>query len=278
MKKLILLGTAVSIYNVPYENELFEIWGTGTTANMPSTKRLDRIYEVHDRATIDWLISDRKCNYNKYKCPVFVRDLDEVNGLIDYPVDFCKEKNKIFKILKREYFTSTVSWMLAHAIIQGYTEITIMQIHLSHESEYFYERPCIEYWIGRAEERGIKVNIPEDSEILNGHYLYGFEKQPISWQKIRSKKLYADQEMESAFVKYVNASAILNQMQGCKSMIELSEKNMEEFEKTKDKINHFWKDRADEIQKEMIINKQMYDTLKGTIDTLDFFDMTGGIK
>ena len=45
-------------------------------------------------------------------------------------------------------------------------EIGLWGVDMKAEDEYAYQRPNIEYWLGIAEGKGIKVHIPEASPIL----------------------------------------------------------------------------------------------------------------
>lgn len=93
------------------------------------------------------------------------------------------------------YFTSTPSWMLAHAILQGATDVSIYGIHLSTEHEYIEQRPCFEFLCGRLLGPGrIKVTradklrvyetaqgrltIPEASPVLSSNFQYAFQPRP----------------------------------------------------------------------------------------------------
>jgi len=276
MKRLILLGTADSIYKVPYENKDFEFWAVGTATAMTNIQKLDMIFELHTRKTIEYLINDRKCMYNRFQCPVFVREYNESQDLIENANPFPKDEVlKYFEYLDLEkgYFNSSLAWMMAFAIMKGYEDITLMQIHLSHESEYFYERPCLEFWIAIAKEKGIKVRVPKDSDILNHHYLYGFEEQPESWQKIRSKRMFLDRQKREALTDMLNCNTVLNQQEAMKGIIELYEsKNFEKIESVKNQVKNFYEKEANNFQTTYMTAKQIYDENNGSLDMIDYFE------
>lgn len=76
----------------------------------------------------------------------------------------------------RDYFTSTVAMELAYALsLKDVEEIGLWGIDLIHGTEWGDQRPCAEYWIGRAVERGIKVTICEKSALLTQRYRYAYE-------------------------------------------------------------------------------------------------------
>jgi hypothetical protein len=108
------------------------------------------------------------------------------------------------------YFTSSPSWMLALAIVEGYTDIEIYGIHLSTESEYIEQRPGFEYLIGCVlgagkqtitTEQGLRryqtahgsVSLPDASPVLSAKYQYAFEPSPhrkldpLKWEQHKAQ-------------------------------------------------------------------------------------------
>jgi hypothetical protein len=78
--------------------------------------------------------------------------------------------------LGRDYFTSTVAYAIAMAMsMPDVAEIGLWGIDLVHDTEYGDQRPCAEYWIGRAEASGIKVTAHEQSALLKHRQRYGYE-------------------------------------------------------------------------------------------------------
>lgn len=88
-----------------------------------------------------------------------------------YPID------TIIKIFKTDYFSNTVDYALALAIYKGFTEIGLYGINMLSGSEYAYQKPGVEFWIGQAMGRGITVtNHSPISTILKTRdgLLYGY--------------------------------------------------------------------------------------------------------
>lgn len=76
-----------------------------------------------------------------------------------------------FKGKKFLYTTSTPAYMIAlalHEHLQGVTldEIRLAGIELAIGTEYFWQRPCMEYYMGMATGMGIKVTLPPKSAML----------------------------------------------------------------------------------------------------------------
>ena len=77
------------------------------------------------------------------------------------------------------YFTNSIAWMVALAVlrlqdVEG-AELALFGIDLAQDTEYRYERPCVEYWLGVAEALGITVTIPAQADILKSAGLYGVD-------------------------------------------------------------------------------------------------------
>jgi len=79
-----------------------------------------------------------------------------------------------------QVFGSSISWMIAAAIEQGYEEINIFGCDMATQTEYMEQRDTFFYWIGRAEAVGVKVNIPETSR--------AFFKDRVYWKERRENQ------------------------------------------------------------------------------------------
>jgi hypothetical protein len=77
--------------------------------------------------------------------------------------------------LPRPYFTCGPDYMLAHAIKEGFKEFYLYGLNMSVNIEYTEQKPGMEFWLGMAMGRGIKV------------YL---QHQHTSLLKSRDSKLY----------------------------------------------------------------------------------------
>ena len=88
-----------------------------------------------------------------------------------YPLDEIIEKFGVC------YFTSTIDYMIAYALNEGAKEINLYGINMSVKSEYAYEKPGAEFWIGMAMGMGVKVNLQtEHTSLMKSRdgLLYGY--------------------------------------------------------------------------------------------------------
>lgn len=112
------------------------------------------------RKHLEWL---KECGI-----PVYMNHVDErIPTAVKYPLEQITESVGIEDIagIKRAYLTSSPAFMIAlalHEHLQGDTvdEIRLAGIELSVGTEYFNQRPCMEYYIGLAKGMGIKVSLP----------------------------------------------------------------------------------------------------------------------
>jgi len=72
------------------------------------------------------------------------------------------------------WFTSTAAWMFAFALDQGATEVGLFGIDMTARSEYLSQRPAMQRWMEIAHGSGVKVYIPNESDLMQPPELYGY--------------------------------------------------------------------------------------------------------
>lgn len=166
-RQLAICGTAETLKDAPFDDETYDIWATGTCLGHPEFKRADALFELHPRDR--WI--KRADALNESKAAIFMKKKEpEISRSVVYPID------DVLEMFPRKYFTNTISYMLALGILEDiYSVISLYGVHLATENEYTYERPNLEYYIGQAEGRGIKVEIPQEAEIMKCSWMYGYE-------------------------------------------------------------------------------------------------------
>lgn len=171
MKVAIVCGAPSSEFLAPFTDKSWEIWVLGNRVQRYLDKRVTRIFEIHDHLP-------EQADPHKYASyllslgvPVIVGEKFPVQlhqMLAFFPYDKAEE------LYGSTYLTSSPAYMIAYAILNGATEIGLYGVDLSiSDHEYFWQRPCVEAWIGFAKGRGIKVTIPEVSHIGKSTYVEG---------------------------------------------------------------------------------------------------------
>lgn len=165
--KICILGCAQSWKDAPFNDNGVEIW-TLNHALIGLVPRFDRHFDVH----IPHWFNRPQDNYfiwlTQNQDKLYISDESEL-----YP-----NANIIdWKMLVRkhgEYFTSSIAWMMAVALeCDNLTDIYLCGVDLLQSEEYQVQRPCVEYFIGKARERGIEVHIQSTSTLLKSDGLYG---------------------------------------------------------------------------------------------------------
>ena len=201
-KKVAIVGFAPSWNKAPFANQEFEIWGLNELymyiEKMPNG-RWDRWFELHQKSR--FMGSDRQgAEHIKklaaMKCPVYMLEsCKEVPSSIKYPLE------EMIKYFDTNYFTNSISYMLALAIYEGFEEIHVYGVNMETDSEYGSQRPSCEYFLGVAWGKRIKIYIPPDADLLKTRFLYGYQDEERnvfrSKMKARIKDLQAKQNQHN---------------------------------------------------------------------------------
>lgn len=112
----------------------------------------DRVFELHDYEDLRMTHAHLGAYLEKLQHldSVYMAGAYLPNAIV-YPFDAVAETTG-------EYWTSSVAYMLALAIHEGAEEIGIYGVDAN--DDYGYQRPNLEYLIGFARGRGIKVHLP----------------------------------------------------------------------------------------------------------------------
>jgi len=198
-----LVGTAYTSWTeVNDEPPEVQRWGLGGAYKILT--KVDRYFEVHTRA---WNLRRAGKLYFQYLAflqhgdfPVVMLEVDEtIKNSVAFPM---QEMCDYFFKGERAYFSSTVAYMLAMAIMERPKEIKLFGIDMASMMEYAHQRAGCEYFIGWARAEGIQVTIPSSSPIL---------KAPIYGQR-RDHKVTQDTLMERLGVLQAEEKTIVEQL------------------------------------------------------------------
>jgi hypothetical protein len=175
-KKLALVGfSSSSRHLAPYDDPEWAIAGLNQLYRY--TPRADLWFEVHDPKVFladqvqgtDYLAWLQQAPY-----PVVMQQVyNEIPQSVRFPVE------RAITWLGRDYFESSVAYMVAWAGLMGYKHLGIWGIDLVIGQEWDYQKPNLEYCLGVAHAHGMTFTIPEQSAVLKGRGLsaarYGTE-------------------------------------------------------------------------------------------------------
>ena len=93
------------------------------------------------------------------------------------------------------FFTSQPAWMFAFAVSSGATEIGLFGLDMAAKSEYQHQKPAILHFTQIAEQRGIRVLVPPESDVLQPPPLYGYSFNSPMARKLRVRQLEIEREI-----------------------------------------------------------------------------------
>lgn len=230
VKRVAIVGCSDSKVTAPYDDPTWEIWAMNNA--FAHTARQTAWFEIHPikyangkyfrrkllrPGVFQWVNEFRGQGMNDYmkslaelNCKVYMQQhWDCIPNSVAYPLE------EITKKFGR-YFTNSVSYMIALAILQGYKEIGCWGVDMATGSEYGPQRPSCEFFLGIAAGLGIKITIPDTADLLKTKFLYGFEEREQQiWEKKMSEMLNSmEQRKVAAIQKYEMAKKQTDQYIG----------------------------------------------------------------
>lgn len=132
-----------------------EIWVVSTAFKQLPSDRVNRIFNLHKPEAMEsWLYEEAG------------RVVSVYGPFHRFPAN--ELVNKYGPV-----FGSSIAWMLALALEEGYEKIYITGADMATREEYIDQRDTVFYWIGRAEAAGVEVVIPPDSRLYFKDRIYG---------------------------------------------------------------------------------------------------------
>lgn len=186
-RKIAIVGTAEPHWReAPFADETWEIWTCGgvyTTA--PRSTRHIEIHRLSETCKgwgespeqeaaarnvyVEWLRS---------RGPhVYAQPSPQLPDATPYPLQ------DVLKAFPDGYFTNSVSYMLALALLEGVSEIALYGVDMAlsgntdtGSDEYGQQRPSCEFYLGVAVGMGVQVHLPPQTTLLKCRKLYGFHE------------------------------------------------------------------------------------------------------
>jgi len=239
-RKLCIVGTAGSAGKAPYNDPNAEMWGVAHSLMLQSVKRLDKVFEIH----LPYIYNQEVSPYsrkpiihhaNKENSPAWMpqKDIEAVTWVKDdnlnnntvFPREYLKNKYKdLLPVNDKFYVTNSIAYMIVWALDMviendAYDELHMYGIHLETDTEWQYERPCNEWWLGvlagyllAKGKRGV-IHLPEESEVLRNEHEYGIADIEVKRKKIQGKVDFFNRGIEDMKFKrgiLVNEAGKLN--------------------------------------------------------------------
>lgn len=188
MKVAIVGSCPSSRWLAPFGDPSWKIWACGIEDSaigiVSSLGRIDDFFEFHgnmhwpenrqnDFRYLDWL----RCQ----PFTVWMQDKSYLPHAKVFPKDACLERFGPY------FFTSSVPWMMAKAMLDGATDIALYGVDLATTEERRSARPAVQHFIWLAEQQGIRVSSPKESDILSPPPLYGYVESSPRGRKLAAR-------------------------------------------------------------------------------------------
>jgi hypothetical protein len=172
--KVAIIGLSPATHDLaPWDDPEWEKWGLPWDEGY--WYQMDRHFEMHDMRLLESEHSARPADYLERlkECECLYMQEAYFPGATRYPFE---EVSKT----AGEYWNSSIAYALALAIHEGADEIGIYGVDMKGDDEYGYQKPNMEYLIGLAIGKGIKVHVPDASPLLkfNGSGVRFFNHTP----------------------------------------------------------------------------------------------------
>lgn len=178
-KQVCLLGSAPSSLTLaPFANPDWEMWGCspGVYGVAPRT---DRWFELHRYEPGQVWFSPEYCEFLKNHPCVYVAE-EKPHHL---PNGKLLPLREMIQQFSPYFFTSSIAYMMALAIMEGYERIGLFGIDMAAASEYKDQRLGCQYFALLARARGIEVGVPPESDLFRPAPLYGVSE--VSHMRIK---------------------------------------------------------------------------------------------
>ncbi len=148
MKDVIILGKAPSGKVCPFDTE---VWGLNDVPSMYPGKHFDKLFAVDPQS------------------PSELQVMHESGATIVSIQDFATERFPVEEIRIKfgsTYYMASAAFAVAYAIYYGYEKIRLYGVDHNVHSDYLRGKGSVEYWLGRAQERGIIIETQPESHLL----------------------------------------------------------------------------------------------------------------
>ena len=117
----------------------------------------------------------------------------------DYPSTEAFPLIEVLNELQYGYFNSTAAYAVAYAIWLGVEKISLFGCDYTYPDAHDAEkgRACVEFWLGMAAERGIKISVPKNTTLLDALHtqrerFYGYDTLDLAIRQTSDGTIHVD--------------------------------------------------------------------------------------
>jgi len=159
-----------------------EIWGINALGGVFECDKIFhmddvRIQEIRAKSAPESNISVMLDWIKNHKGPIVTsRAHPDYPGLVEFPLE------AVLNEFGHDYFNSTAAYAVAYAIFLGVEKLMIFGNDFTYPNSHDAEkgRACVEFWLGVASQRGIKISLPQSTSLMDAMMtraarLYGYD-------------------------------------------------------------------------------------------------------
>lgn len=204
-KTVAIAGFSQTTLSALQDSKADEIWSLNHAFVMQHAfPRFDRLFELHKYG---WFLRKGQYTLTRYRSwlkkkhpfPIYMqKEYKSFPSSVRYPIEEVNELifGKLMRGGERNlYYTSSFSYMVALAILEGFGRIEIYGVDMTNDTEYNYQKPGGELMIGVALGHGIEVVLQPNSGLCLAQ-LYAYDRVPSAERK-RAKELMDLYEKEA---------------------------------------------------------------------------------
>lgn len=151
-----------------------EVWGINAVADVIVCDRVFhmddvRVQQIRADAAPESNIAAMLGWLKTHPGPIYTsRAQPEYPGCVDYPLQ------DVINGARMGYFNSTAAYAVAYAIHLGVQKLHLFGCDFTYANAHDAEkgRACMEFWLGIAHARGIKLSVPRETSLLDACEAY----------------------------------------------------------------------------------------------------------
>lgn len=156
-KKVIILGYGPSIRYAPLLDKSYDIWTLNHRINI--APRFSKHFNFHNLA--------RPRQYTDFLKQIGPKFVTCEENLKYYPNATPYPKEEIIKMFDTDFFTCSISWMIAYAAYLEVPEISLYGVELTAKSEYAHQLPSVQHILRKVKDKKIPVVVPPGSRLID---------------------------------------------------------------------------------------------------------------
>lgn len=171
-KKVLIYGCGEGQAGAPLDDPDWEVWALNLICprDREGRVRADRWFDVHQRVAqtpddLRWIAA--------LPVPIYV----PTDLLGHGPTCVRLPHERLETAFGVTFWSCTFAYQIALAMLENFTDIAIhgVELSLGNFRERSVEASCVNYWIGQADARGVRVHVPDGSRLGSHRFRYGLE-------------------------------------------------------------------------------------------------------